>query len=59
MKVLVENAGEAIEFSREAQRIINRIGTSSLHDIEKTSFEIFLSKIRDAVVIEEAKNEGR
>jgi hypothetical protein len=53
VKVLVENEHQAIELCRTLQKIMRRIEESNLHDIEKTSFVIFLSEIRDAVVIEE------
>jgi hypothetical protein len=53
MKVLVESEGEAIEVCGTLQKITRRIEESNLHDIEKTSFSIFLSGIRDAVKIME------
>jgi hypothetical protein len=53
VKVLVENDLQAIEFCGTLQKIMRRIEESNLHDTEKTSFVIFLSEIRDTVVIEE------
>jgi hypothetical protein len=51
MKVIVESEKEAINVCCELQDIINQISTSNLHNIEKTSFSIFLSEIRDAVEV--------
>jgi hypothetical protein len=56
MKVLVKDNREAIEFCGTLQKIMHRVGDSNLHDIEKTSFEIFLCKIRDSVTVEESMN---
>jgi hypothetical protein len=52
MKVLVNNDSEAIGFCGTLQKIMRRIEESNLHDVEKTSFVIFLSKIRDSVKID-------
>ncbi|MDR2097674.1 MAG: hypothetical protein LBP37_04060 [Spirochaetaceae bacterium] len=54
MTVLVEDQEEAIDFCGTVQKIISRVEMSNLHDIEKTGFTIFLSKIRDSVEIKEA-----
>ena len=46
MKVLANDNDEAIYLSETLERIMLRIEESNLHDTEKTSFVIFLSKIR-------------
>jgi hypothetical protein len=55
--MMVENERQAIELCGALQKIMRRIEESNLHDIEKTSFVIFLSEIRDTVEIEEAERE--
>jgi hypothetical protein len=55
MEVLVKNNDEAIGLCGTLQKIMRRIEESNLHDIEKTSFVMFLSQIRDAVSVEEGE----
>jgi hypothetical protein len=56
MKLLSDSQVEATEVCNILQKIMHRIEESNLHDIEKTSFVIFLSRLRNEVEVVEANH---